>query len=91
MSERVTLIESRIRAALDVAALEIEDESHLHAGHAGAAAGGGHYKVRVVSSAFAGKRPLERHRMVYAAVGDAMRPDCIHALNIKALTPEENH
>ncbi len=90
MSEdRVTLIRERLTTALDVHDLEIIDDSHLHAGHAGARAGGGHFRVAVVSPDFAGKTPIQRHRLVYQAVGDAIRPDCIHALNIKALTPEE--
>ncbi|SRR5690606_13301939 len=89
MSSRTDMIRERICAALDVHAFEIIDDSHLHIGHAGARAGGGHYRVRVVSPDFAGKRLLERHRMVYRALGDAMRNDVIHALNIQALTPAE--
>jgi BolA protein len=87
--DRVTLIEQRLRAALELTRLEIIDDSHLHAGHAGAKAGGGHYRLRVVSPDFAGKRPIERHRIVYQAIGDAMRNDTIHALSIQALTPTE--
>lgn len=87
--DRVALIEERVRAALDVRSLKVRDDSHLHAGHAGAAAGGGHYHVRVVSPAFAGRSALQRHRMIYQAVGGAMRNDVIHALSIEALTPEE--
>jgi BolA protein len=82
----------RIRAALESAlqprALELEDESHHHAGHAGARDGRGHFRVRVVSEAFAGKPPLARHRIVYAALGELMQTD-IHALSIQALTPAE--
>lgn len=89
MSERIALIERRLRAALTIERLEIIDDSHLHAGHAGARAGGGHYRVRVVSPDFAGKRAIERHRMVYDALGDAIRADTIHALNIEAKTPAE--
>lgn len=89
MSERVRLIEQRLREAFAVEDLAIQDDSHLHAGHAGARAGGGHYRVRIVSAAFAGKRTLERHRMVYQALDAFMRPDTIHALNIQALTPDE--
>lgn len=90
MSERVELIRQRLQAAFAVERLEIHDDSHLHAGHAGARAGGGHYRLRVVSPAFAGKRPVQRHRMVFDAIGDAMRADTIHALSIQALTPEED-
>ena len=67
--------------------LEIEDQSERHAGHAGAK-GGGHYRVEIVADAFAGKSALQRHRMVYAAVGDAMG-SAVHALSIRAQTPNE--
>lgn len=83
------LIRHRIEAAIKTEALEIRDDSHLHAGHAGALAGGGHFWVRIISPDFAGLPRLARHRKVYAAIGDAMRNDCIHALSIEALTPEE--
>ncbi|WP_045727770.1 BolA family protein [Xanthomonas sp. GPE 39] len=80
----------RIRAALQTAfaplALEIEDDSHRHAGHAGARDGRGHFNVRVVSAAFAGMAPLARHRAVYTALGDMMQTD-IHALSIRAEVP----
>lgn len=84
---------ARIRAALESGlqpcALELGDESHRHAGHAGARDGRGHFRVRVVSEAFAGKLPLARHRIVYAALGELMQTD-IHALSIQALTPAES-
>ncbi len=88
-AERRKIIEDRLRAALAVVDLEIEDQSHLHAGHAGAAAGGGHFHVRVVSPDFSGEGGVSRHRRVYAAIGDALRADTIHALGIEALTPAE--
>lgn len=69
-------------------ALEIHDDSAEHAGHAGAAAGGGHFSVLVVSKAFIGISRLERHQKVLARVGDLL-PHPIHALSIKALAPEE--
>jgi BolA protein len=79
-----------IRAALDAAfapvALEVFDDSHLHAGHAGARDGRGHFRVRIVSAAFAGLAPLARHRAVYAALGTLMQTD-IHALSIQAEPP----
>ena len=87
--ERAALIRERLEAALTIEALDIRDDSHKHAGHAGAAAGGSHFQVRVVSPDFAGLPPLQRHRKVYAALGDAMREDVIHALAIQALTPDE--
>ena len=86
--DRIALIEERLRAALAPQNLEITDESAQHAGHAGAKSGGGHYALVVVSSNFAGKSLVERHRMIYDALGDAMHRE-IHALSIKALTPNE--
>jgi BolA family transcriptional regulator, general stress-responsive regulator len=66
--------------------LSIEDESHLHAGHAGAAGGQSHYRVRIVAEAFRGLTAVARHRLVYAAVDDMLKSD-IHALAIEALPP----
>lgn len=86
--ERVELIRQRITQALEPVLLEITDDSHLHAGHAGAAGGGGHFSVKIVSDKFGNHKLIERHRMVYAAVSDMM-PAEIHALSITALTPEE--
>jgi BolA protein len=87
-ADRVTLIRERLTAALAPEHIEIVDESAQHAGHAGARSGGGHFAVTLVSSAFDGKGPLERHRMVYAALGDLM-PREIHALSIKAYASHE--
>ena len=82
----------RIRQCLDTALtpemLEIEDESHLHAGHAGARDGRGHYRLTLVSDAFEGKSRLGRHRLVFDALGNMMDTD-IHALSIQALAPSE--
>jgi len=89
VSERVEAIRSRLTAALAPVELAIEDESHRHAGHAGARDGRGHFRVRIVSAAFAGKPPLARHRAVYDALGELMQTD-IHALAIDARAPEEN-
>lgn len=75
-------------AALDPVSVDIADDSHRHAGHAGAQAGGGHYTLRIVSAQFAGKGTIARHRMVYSALGEMMKRD-IHALNIQAKTPDE--
>lgn len=85
--ERISLIETRLRQALSPASLAVRDDSALHAGHAGAAAGG-HYTVTIVSAAFAGKPRVARHRLVYDALADAMQRG-IHALAIVAYTPEE--
>lgn len=75
-------------STLQPQSLEIEDESHLHAGHAGARSGGGHYRLHIVAAAFAGKNTVARHRMIYDAAGDLMR-GAVHALSIRAFTPEE--
>ena len=88
MSEREQMIRERLQAAFSPSTLEIIDESHKHAGHAGAR-GGGHYIVHIVSDAFAGKSTLQRHRMVYDAMGELMNTE-VHALSIKAETTEEN-
>ncbi len=89
IEDRAGMIRERLQAALPIEQLKVRDDSHLHVGHAGAQAGGGHYAVYVVSSAFAGHNRVQRHRLVYQAMGDAMRNDCIHALSIEALTPAE--
>jgi len=69
-------------------AVDIEDESALHAGHEGAKSGGGHYRLRLVSKRFAGLPRLARHRLVYDAAGDLMQRE-IHALTMILQTPEE--
>lgn len=66
--------------------LHVDDESHLHAGHAGAAGGASHFRIRIVAEAFRGKLPVARHRMIYAALGDLMKSE-IHALAIDASPP----
>jgi len=81
-------IEAKLRAALTPDHLEVIDESARHVGHAGARRGGGHFQVVIVSERFRGQTRLERHRAVYDALGDAMR-DRIHALTLRALTPDE--
>lgn len=84
----VSRIHERLVDAFQPELIEIHDDSALHAGHAGAREGGGHYRLRIVSSAFAGKGTVARHRMIYQALGDMMKKD-IHALAIKANTAEE--
>ena len=74
-------IHRRLMEALAPAELEITDQGHLHRGHAGE--GKGHFHVQIVSTAFAGRLPLQRHRMVYAAVDDLIG-NGIHALSIDA-------
>ena len=85
-AETAALLRERL-AALDPQSLAIEDESHLHAGHAGAREGG-HYKITIVAAVFAGHNTVKRHRIVYDAVGDLMRGR-VHALSIRAFAPEE--
>ena len=82
------VIVSRLREHLSAESVEIEDQSHLHAGHAGAADGGGHYEVTIVASCFKGLNTLARHRLVYEAVGELMKKE-IHALSIQAYSAEE--
>lgn len=85
---RASRIERSLRDALSPVELNVEDESHLHAGHAGARDGGGHFRVSIVSGLFEGASRLQRHRMIYEVLSDEM-PQEIHALAIKAFTPEE--
>lgn len=75
-------------AVLDPHHIEIIDDSALHAGHDGARRGGGHYRLAIVSARFAGCGTAQRHRLIYDALGPMMR-GAIHALSIKALTPDE--
>jgi len=89
MSERPEMIRDILLRALQPVSLEIEDESDKHAGHAGAReSGGGHFSVHIVADCFAGKSRLERHRMVYEALGTRFS-DIIHALSIHAAAPDE--
>ena len=76
-------------AALDPVTIEIIDDSAKHAGHAGAKGGGGHFRLAIVSARFAGCRTMERHRLVYDALGPLMKRE-IHALSISAKTPDEH-
>jgi BolA protein len=88
LSERKSRIEQRLRESLSPVELSIEDESHLHAGHAGARDGRGHFRVAIVSERFEGVSRVKRHRMVYDALELELRDD-IHALAIEAFTPRE--
>lgn len=85
---RIARMRELLGAALAPESLQIEDDSHLHAGHAGARGGAGHYRLLIVSTRFETLAPLARHRAVYAALA-AMMPAEIHALSIRALTPDE--
>jgi BolA protein len=83
------IIKTKLTDALSPSRLELVDESHLHAGHAGARPEGeSHFRLLVVSDQFENRGRLERQRMVYQILGDLMVTD-IHALSIKALTPDE--
>jgi len=85
---RVDMIRERLTNALAPSRLEITDDSSQHRGHAGAASGGGHFSVTIVSEKFDNQSMIQRHRMVYMAVNDMM-PQEIHALSINALSPGE--
>lgn len=87
MNEVIAEMKARL-ASLEPQHLEIIDESALHAGHAGAKSGGGHYHLTLISPAFAGQNGVARHRLVYQALGDLMGGK-IHALSITALAPGE--
>jgi BolA protein len=87
-AERVEMIRERLTNTLQPTELEIIDESARHAGHAGAASGGGHFIVNIVAAAFNEKTLIQRHRLVYDAVDDIMHRE-IHALSIQAKAPEE--
>jgi BolA protein len=84
---RIAMMTERL-AVLHPIKLEIVDESHKHAGHAGARAGGGHYLLQIISADFAEKNKTSRQRMVYSALAGMMERD-IHALTIDAKTPGE--
>jgi BolA protein len=87
-ADRPQRIRALLTAALAPSELELVDESALHAGHAGAASGGGHYRLRIVSARFEGLRLVMRHRLVYDSVHDMMAAE-IHALAITAVAPSE--
>lgn len=87
-SHRAEHIRARLQQALHAELVQLTDDSHLHAGHAGAREGKGHFRVRIVAEDFAGLKPLQRHQLVYRSLGELMSTD-IHALSIIALTPQE--
>lgn len=89
MSDRISMIRERLTRALEPTRLDIIDQSAAHAGHEGARSGGGHYVITIVAAAFAGLPLLKRHRLIYAAMGEAMK-DEIHALSIRAYAPDES-
>ncbi len=87
-STRMTRLQATLLASFPDAAFELVDESHLHAGHAGARGGKGHFRLSITSETFTGLAPLARHRRVFAAL-DALMASDIHALSIDAKTPAE--
>ncbi len=82
------LIEARLIATFSPTECLVDDDSALHAGHVGAASGGGHYRIRLVTTLFEGKNRLARHRLVYDCLSDLLQRE-IHALAITAFTPSE--
>jgi len=86
MSDRRARIEAKLQRELEAIDIEVVDESHLHAGHAGAREGGGHFRVRIVSRAFEGKNRVAAQRLVYGVLADEMKSE-IHALSIDARAP----
>ncbi len=87
-AQRSARIESLLRERLAALHVEVIDESHLHAGHAGAAGGAGHFRAVVVSPEFEGKGLVDRQRLVYGALAEMMGPE-IHALAMQTLTPDQ--
>ena len=85
-ADRAERLRRRLESRFAPSVLVIEDESHLHAGHAGAAGGHGHFRIRIVAEAFRGESAVARHRLVYAAVGELLDTD-VHALAIEASAP----
>lgn len=87
--ERIAAFQVALQEQLAPSQLAIEDESHLHAGHAGAAGGAGHFRIKITAQAFTGLNGVARHRLVYGALKEYM-PHEIHALAIHALAPNES-
>jgi len=85
---RIEKIRMKLNSAFTDASIELEDESHLHIGHAGAQDGRGHFRLNIVSEAFSNKSRIQRHQMIFSALDQMMQTD-IHALSIIAKTPDE--
>lgn len=88
MTTRIDAIRTKLIATFAPTECLLQDESAMHAGHAGAASGGGHYRLTLISAVFEGKNRLNRHRLVYDCLDDMMKHE-IHALAITALAPSE--
>jgi len=87
--ERVERMQARLESRFSPCRVEVQDDSALHVGHAGARGGAGHYTVRITTEAFRGRGRIERHRLVYDTLAD-MIPSEIHALSIDARAPGEH-
>jgi len=85
-ASREQRLRARLMAEFSPLELSVTDDSHLHAGHAGAAGGRSHFRVRIVAEAFRGISPVARHRLVYGALGDLLKTE-IHALSLETLAP----
>jgi len=90
MPTRSERIKSILTGALQPSFIEVLDDSQAHAGHEGAKSGGSHFYLTIVSTEFSQLSRIKRHQLIYAALGDMMKTD-IHALSIKAFTPEEKN
>lgn len=85
LSEQIT---NALKEKLDADVTELLDESAKHAGHRGNVSGGAHFVAVIVSPKFEGRSLIERHRIVYDALGDLMKKD-VHAFTMKTYTPKE--
>ena len=88
-AERIERMRRLLADALAPESIDVRDDSHLHIGHEGARGGAGHYHVHIVSGRFAGRSRVQRHQMIYAALGSLMHGE-VHALGIAASTPAES-
>ena len=86
--QRIAAMREKLIASFAPSELNIEDQRHLHDGHAGAKSGKGHFDLKIVSANFSGQSLIQRHRAIYTALGELMESD-IHALSINALDPSE--
>jgi BolA protein len=88
MTTRTEIIKDTLTSALQPKFIEVLDDSQAHAGHEGAKSGGGHFYLTIVSEEFENKSRIQRHQLIYKALGSMMQSD-IHALGLKAFTPKE--
>lgn len=87
-TDRPAAIRRQLEETFSPTEMLVKDQSHLHAGHAGAKDGKGHFDLTIVSATFTGQNRVQRHQAIYQALNDLLQTD-IHALRIKALTPSE--